>query len=92
MIAALLGKAHRCEFDGIDTVLQPNGRYCAAPTTHKVTLGEIVDLLDSFIAQPKSLIIPSIPDGSFAKKLYSTYLSYLPKEKVSLYPYADLRM
>ena len=83
MTAALRGKAHRCEFDGIHTVLCDDGRYCAAPVTHKVTLGEIVRLLDSFKAQPQTLMMPEIPDNSFAKKLYSTYLSYLPKEKVS---------
>jgi len=83
MLDALEGKEHRCEFDGIDTVLTEGGRYCAAPITHKVTLGEIVDLLESFKAQPQSLVMPEIPYGSFAKKLYSTYLSYLPKEKVS---------
>ncbi|MBR3593583.1 MAG: capsular polysaccharide biosynthesis protein CapF [Clostridia bacterium] len=83
MLDALEGREHHCEFDGLDTVLCEDGRYCAVPTTHKVTLGEIVDLLDSFTEQPKTLIIPNIPDGSFAKKLYSTYLSYLPKEKVS---------
>ena len=83
MIAALEGKEHRCEFDGISTVLTDNGKYCAAPITHKVTLGEIVDLLESFRAQPTSLMMPEIPNNSFAKKLYSTYLSYLPKEKVS---------
>ena len=81
MIGALLGKEHRCEFDGIDTVLCENGRYCAASVTHKVTLGEIVALLDSFKAQPRTLMMPEIPENSFAKKLYSTYLSYLPKEK-----------
>ena len=83
MLDALEGKEHRCEFDGIDTVMQADGRYCAAPVTHKVTLGEIVDLLEAFKAQPTTLQMPSIPTGSFAKKLYSTYLSYLPKEKVS---------
>ena len=83
MIAALKGEEHHCEFDGVDTILTENGRYCAAPITHKVTLGEIVDLLESFKEQPKSLVIPEIPYNSFAKKLYSTYLSYLPKEKVS---------
>ena len=83
MIDALQGKPHRCEFDGINTVLQEDGRYCAAPVTHKVTLGEIVSLLDSFKAQPQTLVMPEIPHNSFAKKLYSTYLSYLPKEKVS---------
>ncbi len=83
MLDALEGTEHRCEFDGIDTVLAENGKFCAVPVTHKVTLGEIVDLLQSFKAQPESLIMPEIPDGSFQKKLYSTYLSYLPKEKVS---------
>ena len=83
MLDALEGKEHRCEFDGVDTVMQADGRYCAAPVTHKVTLGEIVDLLEAFKAQPTTLTMPPIPTGSFAKKLYSTYLSYLPKEKVS---------
>ncbi|MBE6209745.1 MAG: capsular polysaccharide biosynthesis protein CapF [Rikenellaceae bacterium] len=83
MVAALRGEEHHCEFDGVDTVLTPEGRYCAAPVTHKVTLGEIVDLLESFKAQPSTLVMPEIPEGSFAKKLYSTYLSYLPKEKVA---------
>ncbi len=83
MLDALEGKEHRCEFDGIHTVLRDDGTYCAAPTTHKVTLGEIVDLLDGFKAQASTLVMPEIPYGSFAKKLYSTYLSYLPKEKVS---------
>ena len=83
MVAALRGEEHHCEFDGVDTVLTPEGRYCAAPVTHKVTLGEIVDLLENFKAQPSTLVMPEIPEGSFAKKLYSTYLSYLPKEKVA---------
>ena len=83
MIAALKGEEHHCEFDGIETMLKQDGKYCAVPTTHKVTLGEIVALLDEFKQQPKTLIIPSIPKGSFAKALYSTYLSYLPKEKAS---------
>ena len=83
MFLALEGKEHRCEFEGIETKLCENGKYCAAKTTHKVTLGEIVDLLYSFDQQPKTLIMPEIPQNSFAKKLYSTYLSYLPKEKVS---------
>lgn len=83
MIAALSGKEHHCEFDGVETVLKEDGRYCAVPVTHKVTLGEIVDLLHTFAAQPTTLMIPEIPDNSFAKKLYSTYLSYLPKEKVA---------
>ncbi len=83
MLDALEGKPHRCMFAGIDTVLCDNGRYCAAPVTHKVTLGEIVSLLESFKAQPKTLLMPEIPHNSFAKKLYSTYLSYLPKEKIA---------
>ena len=83
MLDALEGKEHHCEFDGIDTVLSDGGRYCATPVTHKVTLGEIVDLLDSFKKQSETLLMPEIPFGSFAKKLYSTYLSYLPKEKAS---------
>ena len=83
MILALLGREHRCEFEGIDTVLCENGRYCAAPVTHKVTLGQIVNLLEGFKAQPQTLVMPEIPENSFAKKLYSTYLSYLPREKVS---------
>ena len=83
MLLALSGKEHRCEFDGIDTVLREDGRYCAAPVTHKVTLGEIVELLESFRDQPGTLMMPQIPGNSFAKKLYSTYLSYLPAEKVS---------
>ena len=82
MIAALQGKEHHCEFEGVETILCDEGRYCAVPTTHKITLGEIVDLLESFKAQPQTLVVPEIPSGSFAKKLYSTYLSYLPKEKV----------
>ena len=81
MLDALEGKEHRCEFDGLDTVLKENGKYCAVPITHKVTLGEIVDLLELFGSQPQTLLMPKIPNNSFAKKLYSTYLSYLPKEK-----------
>ena len=88
MLDALEGKPHRCEFDGIETVLTENGRYCAAPVSHKVTLGEIVALLESFVAQPESLQMPEIPENSFAKKLYSTYLSYLPREKAIF----DLKM
>ncbi len=83
MLDALEGKEHHCVFDGIETVLDEKGTFCAAPVTHKVTLGEIVDLLDCFKAQSTTLVMPEIPDNSFAKKLYSTYLSYLPKEKVS---------
>jgi UDP-2-acetamido-2,6-beta-L-arabino-hexul-4-ose reductase len=85
MILALAGKEHHCEFDGVETVLTENGRYCAVPTTHKITLGGIVELLESFRCQPETLMLPEIPNGSFAKKLYTTYLSYLPKEKVA-YP------
>lgn len=83
MIGALKGEEHRCEFDGVDTVPMLEGTYCYCPVTHKVTLGEIVDMIYSFAEQPKTLTIPEIPDGSLAKKLYSTYLSYLPKEKVA---------
>ena len=83
MICALLGKEHHCEFYGVETVMKEDGRYCAAPITHKVTLGEIVELLKSFAEQPRTLMIPEIPAGSFAKKLYSTYLSYLPASKVA---------
>lgn len=83
MIAALKNEEHHCEFDGVDTILTEDGKYCAAPITHKVTLGEIVDLLESFKSQPQTLIVPEISYNSFAKKLYSTYLSYLPKEKVA---------
>ena len=97
MIAALQGKEHRCEFDGLTVLPTPShsgldlesskayGRYCYCPITHHVKLGEIVDLLYRFAEQPQTLLIPEIPEGSFAKKLYSTYLSYLPKEKVA-YP------
>ena len=83
MICALLGREHRCEFDGVNTVLTENGTYCAAPISHKVTLGQITDLLYSFRNQPQTLMMPQIPKDSFAKKLYSNYLSYLPKEKVT---------
>lgn len=83
MIAILQGKGHKCEFNGLDVEPAQTGRYRYCPITHKVTLGEIVELLKSFAEQPKTLMIPEIPSGSFAKKLYSTYLSYLPKEKVA---------
>lgn len=82
MLDALEGKAHRCDYDGLSVVASEAGRYCYAPITHKVTLGEIVDLLHSFKEQPKTLMMPHIPENSFAKKLYSTYLSYLPAEEV----------
>lgn len=81
LLDALEGKEHHCEYDGLDAVEKLNGRYSFVPTTHHVTLGEIVDLLEIFNNQSKTLIIPEIPKNSFAKKLYSTYLSYLPKEK-----------
>lgn len=83
MIAALKGEEHRCEFDGLEVLPKAEGRYCYCPVTHHTTLGEIVGLLHSFAEQPSTLMIPEIPEGSFAKKLYSTYLSYLPKEKVA---------
>ena len=83
MICALEGREHHCEFDGLETVFCPQGRYCAAPVTHKATLVQIVVLLDQFKAQPSTLMMPQIPQDSFAKKLYSTYLSYLPKEKAA---------
>ena len=86
MLDALEGKAHACEFDGLTPVFRADGRFCAAPVTHSVTLGEIVALLDAFRAQHQTLKMPEIPAGSFAKKLYSTYLSYLPAEKAIFTP------
>lgn len=83
LLDALEGKEHHCEFDGVSTVLAENGRYCAAPITYHVTLGEIANLLETFHDQPHTLVMPEIAANSFAKKLYSTYLSYLPKEKVA---------
>lgn len=88
MLDLLEGKGHRCDYDGLMPIENENARYYFVPITHKVTLGEIVDLLDKFHEQSKMLIVPEIPNGSFAKKLYSTYLSYLPKEKVAF----DLKM
>ena len=88
MLDLLEGKGHRCNYDGLTPVENESGRYYFAPITHKVTLGEIVDLLQKFREQSETLIVPEIPRGSFAKKLYSTYLSYLPKEKVAF----DLKM
>lgn len=85
MFNALEGKEQYCEFDGVETLLQKDGRYCAVTVTHKATLGEIVYLLHSFHDQPQTLLMPSIPNGSFVKKLYSMYLSYLPKDKI-LFP------
>lgn len=84
MLDALEGKAHRCEYDGLDVVPSAAGQYCYVPTTHRVTLGAIVELLRQFKEQPQTLVLPEIPNGSFAKKLYSTYLSYLPKEAVTV--------
>lgn len=81
MFDLLEGKEQHCEFDGVETVAKPDGRYCFVPVTHKVTLGEIVDLLQQFKEQPSTLMMPKMPDGSFAKKLFSLYLTYLPKEK-----------
>ena len=88
MFCALQGQEHHCEFDGVETVMKEDGRYCAAPITHHVKLGEIVDLLHQFAEMPNTLMIPEIPADSFAKRLYSTYLSYLPKEKAIF----DLKM
>ena len=81
MFDLLEGKAQRCAFDGTETILQADGRYCCVPVTHKVTLGEIVDLLAAFKTQPETLLMPKMPDGSFAKKLFSLYLTYLPAEQ-----------
>ena len=81
MFDLLEGMEVRCRFEGVETVPDPQGRYCCVPVTHKVTLGEIVDLLQSFAAQPETLMMPKMPEGSFAKKLYSLYLTYLPVEK-----------
>ena len=81
MFDLLEGKEIHCEFDGVETVIDPKGRYCCVPVTHKVTLGEIVDLLQEFKRQPETLMMPKMPEGSFAKKLYSLYLTYLPVEK-----------
>lgn len=88
MILALKGEEHRCEFNGLDVIPDNNGRYCYCPVTHKATLGEIVDLLHTFANLSSSLMIPEIPEDSFAKRLFSTYLSYLPKEKAIF----DLKM
>ena len=83
MLNCMEGKEHRCEFEGLEVIDGPMGRYCYCPVTYKVTLGKIVELLHKFAEQPKTLMIPEIPFNSFEKKLYSTYLSYLPKEKVA---------
>lgn len=85
---ALEGREHHCEFEGVETVFCDQGRYCAAPVTHKATLGYIVECLRTFHDQPKTLLMPSIPAGSFEKKLYSMYLSYLPRDKAIF----DLKM
>ena len=81
MFDLLEGKEIHCEFSGVDTIIKEDGRYCCVPITHKVTLGEIVDLLNEFKNQPVSLLMPKMPEVSFAKKLFSLYLSYLPKDK-----------
>ena len=83
MLDALEGREHHCEYEGLNPIFCNEGKFCAVPTTHHVSLGEIADLLTSFKDQPQTLVVPNIPENSFAKKLYSTYLSYLPKEKVS---------
>jgi len=88
LLNCLEDKPNRCDYEGLTVVPDENGKFCYVPTTHKVTLGEIVDLLETFKAQPDTLVMPEIPHNSFAKKLYSTYLSYLPKEK-TIY---DLKM
>lgn len=82
LLAALNGDEHHCEFDGLTAVAQEYGTYCYVPVIHKATLGEIVDLLEQFRQQPQTLVLPELGQDSFAKKLYSTYLSYLPKEKI----------
>lgn len=82
MLDALEGKEHHCEFEGVEAVSKEDGRYCYAPTTYKVTLGHIVELLDAFKLQPETLIMPEFPQNSFEKKLYSTYVSYLPESKM----------
>lgn len=81
MFDLLEGKEQHCEFDSVETVFDDKGRYCCIPVTHKATLGEIVDLLETFHQQPQTLLMPKMPEGSFAKKLYSLYLTYLPTEK-----------
>lgn len=83
MLYALEGHEHHCVFNGANAVPCDEGRFCVVPLTYRVTLGEIVRLLEGFKEQPQTLLMPEIPDGSFAKKLYSTYLSYLPKEKIA---------
>lgn len=81
MYDLLEGKEQHCEFEGVETVLRDDGRYCCVPETHKVTLGEVVDLLQQFKEQPITLMMPKMPEGSFAKRLFSLYLTYLPTEK-----------
>jgi len=88
MIACLKGQEHHCDFNGLDVFAKEDGRYCYCPLTFKATLGQIVDLLQQFEAMPRTLMIPEIPSDGFAKRLYSTFLSYLPKEKVIF----DLKM
>lgn len=88
LIGALSGGEHHCEFNGVETVIKKEGRYCAVPVSHHVTLGEIVETLYRFKEMPRTLGVPSLMAGGFEKKLYSTYLSYLPKEKMCY----DLKM
>lgn len=88
MVLALQGREHHCEFDGVEAVDRSDGRYCHVPVTFKATLGEIVDLLHQFATMPQTLMIPEIPSDSFAKRLFSTYLSYLPEDKAVF----DLKM
>ena len=88
MLDAFEGKEHRCRFDGLGVIPDLDGKYCYCPVTHKVTLGEIVNYLNEFAAQPSTLVMPEIPDGSFKKKLYSAFLSYLPEDKIAF----DLKM
>lgn len=81
MLDLLEGKEQHCRFNGVETIPDPAGSYCCVPVTHKATLGEIVDLLQEFKQQPVTLMMPKMPEGSFAKKLFSLYLTYLPEEK-----------
>lgn len=83
LLDALEGRTQRCEYEGLTVTPAPQGRYCYIPTVHQVTLGELAALLQTFRDQPQTLMLPELPAGSFAGKLYAAYLSYLPKEKVA---------